>query len=151
MKTNKTACFPAGLAIILMIGCAKPAVKNHPPSPAYDRPISTGMIHPEKETSSDTHSRLVAVVAPLTRQARDYLAGGDLEKAEATVERALRISPNNAELWSFLAEIQLAKGNWNQAKQLAAKSNLLAGKNTDLKAKNRWIIEKALQHNKVPR
>ncbi len=151
MEINKTLYLFAGLAIILMVGCAKPVVKNYPPSTAYDSPISTEIIRPENEASSGNNGKLIAAVTPLAQKASDYLAEGELERAEATVERALRINPNQAELWSLMAKIKLAKGNWNQAEQLAAKSNLLAGNNSSLKAKNWRTIAKALQHKKMPR
>jgi cytochrome c-type biogenesis protein CcmH/NrfG len=148
MSICKSNYLLAVLIIILLTGCAanKPVVKNYPPPSVYDRPISTGMVYPEEKTSSDTNNRLIAVISPLKCQALEYLADGDIGKAEATVERAIAISPNNAELWSLLAKIQLTKGNWNQAKQLAAKSNLLAGENRELKAKNWQIIAEALEH-----
>jgi tetratricopeptide (TPR) repeat protein len=93
--------------------------------------------------------RLIAAVAPLEKQASGYLAGNDLDRAEATAERALGISPNDAKLWSLMAEIQLARKNWNQAEQFASKSNLLAGSNSALKARNwRTIAEALLKKNK---
>ena len=143
------------LAIFAMAaGCAKPAVRGgYPPSPVYERPMPEIGARPEaekeKKETSDSDDRLLAAVAPLEKQANVYLASRELDKAEATTERAMRLSPNDARLWSLMAEIQLAKENWNQAEQFAAKSNLLAGSDSGLKAKNWRTISESLRRRNM--
>lgn len=147
-NSHKSHFLLLSLVIIAAAGCAKPALKT--PAPAYDSPISTEVVRPGKEALPDSDDSLLAAVTPLARQASDYLSDGQFDKAAATLERALRISPNSAELWSLMAEIQLAEGNWNQAEQLAAKSNLLAGNKPHLKAKNLRIAAEALERKNMP-
>ncbi len=115
------------------------------PEPRPDTQIKPQTPPPFKD------DRLIAAVAPLEKQASGYLAGNDLNRAEATAERALGISPNDARLWSLMAEIQLARKNWGQAEQFAAKSNLLAGADSRLKAKNWRTIAETLRRRDKPK
>lgn len=79
-----------------------------------------------------------AVVALLDKA--DYFKeSGDIDAEAATVERALRINPADAGLWSRLAAVRLEQGQPGQAEQLALKSNSLAAGNTDLQARN-WLM-----------
>ena len=79
----------------------------------------------------------------LLASARQQLANGDTSRAAATLERALRIAPNDAGLWHELARVRLAAGQWQQAIELANKSRLLAGSNQLLRDKNSEIIATA--------
>lgn len=79
----------------------------------------------------------------LAKRADQQIKANDLMAAAATLERALRIEPNNATLWSRLAEVRLRQGDKAQAEQLALKSNGLAGGNGALKARNDQIIAQA--------
>jgi len=51
----------------------------------------------------------------------------------------LRIEPNNPLLWSQLADVRFSQKNFQQAVQLAAKSNTLAGSDRNLRRQN-WIL-----------
>ena len=68
---------------------------------------------------------------------------GDYETAILLLERALRIVPNDAVMWSRLAEIHLRQGNSNQAENLAAKSNAMTVDNPTLNYRNWLIISRA--------
>ncbi len=85
------------------------------------------------------------VVSDLKHQAEEQMASGQKDRAFLTLERALRINPNDPTLWNMLAQIQLERGNADQAEQLARKSNLLAGKNRTLRRRNWGIIAEALE------
>jgi len=65
----------------------------------------------------------------------------DYNGALATLERALRINPRNADVWSQMARVYLDQGNWEQAKQHAKRSNSVIKNNARLKAFNNQIIE----------
>jgi Flp pilus assembly protein TadD len=75
----------------------------------------------------------LAVRAEQQRQTGDY--GG----AAATLERALRIQPQEAYLWNRLARVRLEQGLGSQAGNLAARSNALAGDQAKLK-QNNWEV-----------
>jgi predicted Zn-dependent protease len=83
-----------------------------------------------------------AVVA-LLGQADSYRQSGDTGNEAATVERALRIEPNNPRLWSRLAAIRLQQGQPQQAEQLALKSNSLATGERELQAQNWRLVARA--------
>jgi cytochrome c-type biogenesis protein CcmH/NrfG len=55
----------------------------------------------------------------------------------------LRIEPRNPALWQELAHVRLEQGKYQQAENLAAKSNALAGDNKHLSAENWRIIGQA--------
>ncbi len=83
-----------------------------------------------------------AVVA-LLDNADQQSKSGRLDAAAAALERALRLEPRNAEVWSRLAEIRLQQGQLDQAASLAAKSNNLAGNNVSVLRRNWKIIAQA--------
>jgi len=58
----------------------------------------------------------------------------------ATLERAVRINPRHAEVWSRMAQVYLKLGNEEQAIQHAKRSNSVIKNNTQLKAFNNKII-----------
>lgn len=68
---------------------------------------------------------------------RDYVG------AAATLERALRIEPQQAYLWNRLAQVRLEQGYQAQAANLAARSNSLARDEPGLKQDNWRIIAAA--------
>lgn len=82
-------------------------------------------------------------VTALLDTAGQQARAGNLDTAAATLERALRLEPRNPELWTRLAEIRLQQGEFDQAANLAAKSNNLAGNNAALITRNLKIIEQA--------
>lgn len=83
-----------------------------------------------------------AVVA-LMDNARSDIAGGKLDAAAASLERALRIEPRNPSLWQELARLSLQQGQYQQAEGFAARSNGWAGSNKVLAADNWRIIGQA--------
>jgi len=58
----------------------------------------------------------------------------------ATLERAVRINPRHAEVWSRMAQVHLKLGNEEQAIQHAKRSNSVIKNNIQLKAFNNKII-----------
>ncbi len=84
-------------------------------------------------------------VLDLWNQAESARLGGDYDSAVLHLERALRIAPNDAVMWSRLAEVRLSQGNANQAENLAAKSNAMTVDNPLLNYRNWLIIARARQ------
>jgi predicted Zn-dependent protease len=83
-----------------------------------------------------------AVVALLDSAAK-YVGAGELDKAAASLERALRIEPRNAGIWHDLGQIRLHQHNYPEAESMATKSNSLAGKDNALRARNWRLISYA--------
>lgn len=75
----------------------------------------------------------------LAQQAEQQRQAGDYVGAAATLERALRIQPQEAYLWNRLARVRMEQGLHSQAGNLAARSNALAGDQAQLKQDN-WSM-----------
>lgn len=84
-----------------------------------------------------------SAVLALLDSAHQQSKSGRLDAAAAALERALRLEPRNAEVWSRLAEIRLQQGQLDQAASLAAKSNSLAGNNVSVLTRNWKTIAQA--------
>ncbi len=85
-------------------------------------------------------------VAVLMQRAEDQRRGGDFDAATVSLERALRISPDDAVLWSRLAEVRLNQRSFALVTQLAAKSNALASADDrSLRSANWSLIARARQ------
>ncbi len=87
-----------------------------------------------------------AAVYDLSRRADRQMQEGLLKAAAQTLERGLRIAPKNGLLWSQLADVRLRQGRFNQALQLAKKSNSLAGNSSSLIQRN-WDIIDEIERN----
>jgi len=117
-----------------------PVVEGSKPRPAYPGEADTGRV--EAPPPAPVPATGGAVIALLDR-ADSYRATGDTASEAATIERALRIEPNNARLWSRLAATRLEQGQPRQAEQLALKSNALSGGDTRLQAQNWRLVARA--------
>ncbi len=118
-----------------------PVVPETPPAaprPATPPPSRPAELPPAEITREGNQ----AVVA-LLDSADKYVKGGQLDKAGAALERALRIEPRNAGIWHDLAQIRLHQGQYPQAESLASKSNNLAGGNKALQSRNWKLIAAA--------
>jgi tetratricopeptide (TPR) repeat protein len=80
------------------------------------------------------------VVQGLLVSAAEQRSDGKPSVAANSLERALRIEPRNPILWSRLADIRFAQSNWQQAIQLAAKSNTLAATDRQLRRRNWYLM-----------
>jgi tetratricopeptide (TPR) repeat protein len=81
----------------------------------------------------------------LLEEASQQLESGQLDQAAATLERALRIEPDNAATLHYLGQVRLQQGQNQQAEALAARSNTRAGSNADLRHRNARLISAAQQ------
>ena len=86
-------------------------------------------------------------VVSLVSLSQNQREAGKLDAAAATLERALRVDPRNAELWYQLAELRFAQSRSNQAIQLAVKSNTFAVADRSLQAKNWQLIGRVKEKN----
>ncbi len=129
------------MAGCLFEACATKSKVAPPPKPS---PVKKAPEFGAPPTAKVTphHSREIA--SNLKHKAAREMRSGKRDQAFSTLEQALRINPNDPAIWHMLAQIQLDRGNFGQAEQLARKSNLLAGKNEKLRRKNWRIIALAL-------
>ena len=80
------------------------------------------------------------VIKTLIKQSDEQYLNHNLPGSLATLERAVRINPRHAEVWSRMAQVYLKQGNLEQAKQHAKRSNSVLKNNAQLKAFNDGII-----------
>lgn len=85
-----------------------------------------------------------AVVA-LLEQAELQAQSGEGDQAAATLERALRIEPRNPWLWHRLAVLRLQQGRYQDAIDLASRSNSLAAGDERLQGGNAEVIARSRQ------
>jgi hypothetical protein len=116
----------------------KPAAQAPAPAPAPAAPPA-----PEVAAAPPRPALAPAGMPPavdaLAGRAEQQRQTGDYAGAAATLERALRIQPQEAYLWNRLARVRLEQGLGSQAGNLAARSNALAGSQAKLK-QNNWDI-----------
>lgn len=96
-------------------------------------------IMPEYSSEPSQNSGVLA----LLDQANREISAGEYQKADVSLERALRIEPRNSVLWQKLAVVRLNQGEYQQAENLAIKSNVLDPDNRRLRAENWRIIGQA--------
>ena len=69
----------------------------------------------------------------------------EFDQAAATLERALRLEPKNAEIWHSLAQVRLHQGHYQQAEAMAEKSKHLSIDDSSLHERNNHVIAIAQQ------
>jgi Tfp pilus assembly protein PilF len=122
---------PAGTARPAPTVPAQPVQPAAPPAPAY--------APPPKEF------HLGAPATALVQQAHAQAKSGDFGQASATVERALRIEPDNPLLWIELGRMRLGGGDAQQADAMGRKALSLANGDGAAQASAWRLIADALQ------
>nr|CAA6830155.1 MAG: Unknown protein [uncultured Thiotrichaceae bacterium] len=79
-------------------------------------------------------------VTILTKQANNQLVAGKTDRAASTLERALRIAPDNAMLWLRLAEVNEQQGKKVQAASMAKKAIGLSPDDANIKQRGTRLI-----------
>ena len=140
------------LPLLLFLSACTTAPRQSLP-PVIDGRTGEAVPEPDRPLPSETEQAPIAVpqkpvgsggaVVALLGQADRYRSSGDSSNEAATVERALRIEPGNARLWSRLSAIRLEQGRPQQTEQLALKSNALAKGDQRLQATNWRLIARA--------
>lgn len=92
---------------------------------------------PPAPTTKEFH--LSAASAALVKQGRAQSLKGEYPAAIATLERALRIEPDNPLVWLELGQTHLSAKNPPQAESMARKAIVLATGNPQLQA-NGWRL-----------
>lgn len=119
------------------------------PAEVEDRIVIDGEVLPLPEEpaisveSLPEEQRASPVVERLLASAEQQRSQGNADAAANSLERALRIEPRNAVLWSRLANVRYTQNDWQQAIQLAAKSNTLAASNQQLRRQNWYLMASA--------
>lgn len=100
---------------LILAACTPMAPEPEPPPDVAPLPL------PPADPEPAPPVRAPAVLALMDRA--DGLAEqGDQEAASAALERALRLAPEDPELWHRLAALRLAQTDWAAAEALALRS-----------------------------
>src|SRR5450755_4524881 len=122
-------------AAALLSGCPVPAPRPPPPSSPLPSPLSNGSPSSMRSSPSapaprppapSRENRLSPSTQSLVTQARTLVAHGDLDGASSTLDRALRIEPNNPLLWIELGRLRLTESDAHQAEGCGRKALALA-------------------------
>jgi len=81
---------------------------------------------PPRAPQPPRENHLSAATRSLVTQARSLMAHGDLDGASSTLDRALRIEPNNPLLWIERGRLRLAESDAHQAEGCGRKALALA-------------------------
>lgn len=106
-----------------------PAPAPERPAPQPPPPVEPAPEPPEAPPPPQPppkQFRLSPASDALVTQARRQSAAGEFPAAIATLERALRIEPDNPLVWIELGQIHLASGNHAQAHSMGRKAAQLA-------------------------
>lgn len=128
-NTNRVLVVLA-LAASLAAGCAAPLPDRRPDTEPAPAP-------------TETKSAPSPAVVELSSRADAALADRRPEAAAQFLERAIRIEPQNGALWHELARVRFQQGDYEQARQLANRSNALLSRDSTLKARNDELIDAA--------
>jgi predicted Zn-dependent protease len=127
----------SSVVALILTGCA----------PAPQRPDDGDLTQDEYgSTDSTTVVKLQTgnpAVRDLWAQAEQARQVRNFDDAASKLERILRITPEDAVIWSRLAEVRLEQSNANQAENLAAKSNAMVVDDMLLNCSNWLIISRA--------
>ncbi len=134
-------------SILLLVGCTtletnhktyktpKRIYQSTPTVVIHSEPekiVITDQIEPEESSTPKIQRPFLKPTEPipaelsLLAQADQYRLNQKLHMAEATVERALRVSPKSAKAYLKLAQIKLESNQSKEAEQLALKALSLA-------------------------
>jgi predicted Zn-dependent protease len=108
-------------------------LQSLPPAPAPQVPP------PARE------NHLSAATRSLVTQAHTQVARGDLPAASSTLDRALRIEPNNPLLWIELGRLRLAESDAHQAEGCGRKALALASGDRGAQAQAGRLLADALR------
>jgi Flp pilus assembly protein TadD len=97
------------------------------------------------------HYALGSAASALVAQAHARVAAGDYVAATSTLERALRIEPDNPLVWIELGRVQLAAGNPAQADSMGHKAvGLASGDPTAQSSAWRLVADSLRARNRNP-
>ncbi len=131
-------------ATVLLSGCPAP-LRPSPDAgaPSVPTPGSPSLPPPPPPPPRENH--LSPATRSLVNQAQSLMAHGDLDGASSTLDRALRIEPNNPLLWVELGRLRLAESDAHQAEVCGRKALALASGDRNTQARAGRLLADALR------
>jgi uncharacterized protein HemY len=139
---------PVLAAAALLSGCPATSTRPEPPSTPIPAPSTTppaAQGAPPQQTAPPRQNHLSPATRSLVAQARTLMARGDLDGASSTLDRALRIEPNNPLLWIELGRLRLAENDAHQAEGCGRKALALASGDRGTQAQAGRLLAEALR------
>jgi tetratricopeptide (TPR) repeat protein len=121
----------------------RPAPAPQPLPPPSTQPVPRVEPAPRDVPAARPQSDASGASGVLLDQSRAQRAAGSLPSARASLERALRLDPNNPTLWLELGELELQMGNSTQAATMARKAMTLAGRDGRLATRAERLLRAA--------
>ena len=126
---------------------------SQPPTPQTSSPQPPGSPAPLQSLPPPApqvppparENHLSAATRSLVTQARTQVAHGDLPAASSTLDRALRIEPNNPLLWIELGRLRLAESDAHQAEGCGRRALALASGDRIAQAQAGRLLADALR------
>ncbi|WP_136810208.1 tetratricopeptide repeat protein [Desulfosediminicola flagellatus] len=135
------------LSLVILSGCG---VKRPVPQPTYPSypsypPATQPQVEPQQPVTVPTtiYTPKIGPAGSLYYSAKKSLGSGDTQKAEMTMERALRIEPKNGHYWYTMGQIKFQQQQYAQSVHLCLKSKSLAGNDQNLLILNDVLMKKA--------
>src|SRR6266404_7820096 len=142
-------------AAVLLSGCPVPSQRPQPPStsipgaqpsePQPPGPLSPIPPAPPRASPAPRENHLSPATRSLVTQSRTLASRGDLDGASSTLDRALRIEPNNPLLWIELGRLRLAESDARQAEACGRKALSLASGDRATQAQAGRLLSDALR------
>jgi len=135
-------------AAVLLGACAgrpptEPPIQSAPPLQPALPPAPPPAPRPPEPPPREI--RLSPATRSLVTQAQTQAAHGDLPAASSTLDRALRIEPNNPLLWIELGRLRLAESDGHQAEVCGRKALALASGNRVTQGQAGQLLADALR------
>ena len=140
---------------VLLSGCPAPSQRPQRPSspvpgPEPSGPLTPGPLTPvppppPRAPPSPRENHLSPATLSLVTQSRTLASRGDLDGASSTLDRALRIEPNNPLLWIELGRLRLAESDAHQAEGCGRKALALASGDHGTQAQAGRLLADALR------
>ena len=142
-------------AAVLLSGCPAPSQRPEPPSnstpgqqppgPLTPGPLAPIPPPPPRAPPAPRENHLSPATLSLVTQSRTLASHGDLDGASSTLDRALRIEPNNPLLWIELGRLRLLESDAHQAEGCARKALSVASGDHGTQAQAGRLLADALR------
>jgi uncharacterized protein HemY len=141
----------AACAVALLLGgCPAPSMRPEAPSNSVAGPQGGSSASPASPSvpppaPPPRENRLSPATSSLVSQARALVSRGDFDGASSTLDRALRIEPNNPLVWIELGRLRLAESDAHQAEGCGRKALALASGDRGTQAQAGRLLADALR------
>jgi Tfp pilus assembly protein PilF len=122
-----------------------PSTPSPAPQSSGSGPLAPSAPPPQRTPPPQRENHLSAATRALVTQTRTLMSHGDLDGASSTLDRALRIEPNNPLLWIELGRLRLAEHDAHQAEGCGRKALALASGDRGTQAQAGRLLADALR------